>query len=803
RPPSRPSTPSARKSNLKPKKLHCGKRGNRPGIIVQPDTWTTSNASSPEPFPAPGPQVGDTLMASQGRTRNELEASNRAEAIRCTTSFLGVETSRLPARTIQKLLAKISNQGEDIEETQTGPMGHEGGSALAVLQSAHQLVLASRHQSYAAGVTDDVDFPQDSDTPPTGLIGLRAWHLELPPNDDTAMESESEPESVELGPGDSISQRLPSATLPSCTILAPSRHSPTPTPHAPYHACRTRRSHNPHIDSDTATIDETSDSGSPRPDTETVWLHKQQWLTQDSQDPYVEATRSSAHTSPVPPTPPAATNQAPATSAVASSSMPTGVLNQPPTSDLKAILARAAQLVKQANCSHMTTGQGGGAPHQASQASEPRNVYDKLAEALDNLQCSQLKKAQQPPTHPWHTNFVEDNTVLLDAEAALALGKHVHSHCKPTLSDFPGLPWRIATLAIPDLVAVAVTQGAYETFGTACDWAVECYNKVWRHELPESPQKAPHALQAIKLCTDVNQYEHPALERCIAAAFFSGPESVGIPIPIPAVAMVLTTMQHCISEWSTGRFVSKELNAGLQLKMYESHLTGLLQYTKSTPKRLLDFRGKWFWFGVDYAGPRPEDEPYQAITQADQVRPDTPIPNTTGETHGRSTKVVCGVRLDGLTAAEKLAKIHTLTSEETFEIHYEHIDAGKGSGRKFSNPCMVEILLQVMFKGGSSSDGAHWFHCFNPISSNLLALLIVSLIVALREHTFGNMRKNVSFTDSAFRPVFLGIKHTIDSYKEQRGVRFREITDAILNSCRLAAGLTDDEEPMYNLLLSP
>ncbi|KAG9095659.1 hypothetical protein FRC06_009565 [Ceratobasidium sp. 370] len=181
------------------------------------------------------------------------------------------------------------------------------------------------------------------------------------------------------------------------------------------------------------------------------------------------------------------------------------------------------------------------------------------------------------------------------------------------------------------------------------------------------------------------------------------------------------------------------------------------------------------------------------------------IPQVRGDFKSAARGVVVrGVRLDGLTAAEKLAKIHALTSEETFEIHYEHIDAeGKGSGRKFSNPCMVEILLQVMFKGGSSSDGARWFHCFNPISSNLLALLIVSLIVALREHTFGNTRKNVSFADSTFRPIFLGIKRTIDSYKEQRGVRFREITDAILNSCRLAAGLTDDEEPMYNLLLSP
>ncbi|KAG9074893.1 hypothetical protein FS749_013490 [Ceratobasidium sp. UAMH 11750] len=180
------------------------------------------------------------------------------------------------------------------------------------------------------------------------------------------------------------------------------------------------------------------------------------------------------------------------------------------------------------------------------------------------------------------------------------------------------------------------------------------------------------------------------------------------------------------------------------------------------------------------------------------------IPQVRGDFKNAACAVIVrGIGLDGLTPAQKLAKIHTLTSEETFDVHYEYIDAeGKGSGQKFSNPCMVEILLQVMFKDGPSSDSARWFHCFSPITSNLLALLIVSLIVALREHTFGNIRKNVSFTDSTFRPIFLAIKRTIDRYKEQRGVRFREITDAILNSCHLTAGITDDE-PEFHLLLSP
>lgn len=43
------------------------------------------------------------------------------------------------------------------------------------------------------------------------------------------------------------------------------------------------------------------------------------------------------------------------------------------------------------------------------------------------------------------------------------------------------------------------------------------------------------------------------------------------------------------------------------------------------------------------------------------------------------------------------------------------------------NPCIVELLVQVMFKGGITSDGYRYFHLFNPITSNILALLIVSV----------------------------------------------------------------------------
>ncbi|KAG9097317.1 hypothetical protein FRC06_007682 [Ceratobasidium sp. 370] len=93
-------------------------------------------------------------------------------------------------------------------------------------------------------------------------------------------------------------------------------------------------------------------------------------------------------------------------------------------------------------------------------------------------------------------------------------------------------------------------------------------------------------------------------------------------------------MQHCIKEWSTGRFVAQALDGAKHLKMYKSHLKGLLEYVKPTSKWLLEFRRTWFWYTVDYAGATLEDEPYQAITWADQVCPDTPD----GETCNCSTK---------------------------------------------------------------------------------------------------------------------------------------------------------------------
>ncbi|KAG9079560.1 hypothetical protein FS749_008419 [Ceratobasidium sp. UAMH 11750] len=180
---------------------------------------------------------------------------------------------------------------------------------------------------------------------------------------------------------------------------------------------------------------------------------------------------------------------------------------------------------------------------------------------------------------------------------------------KPTLSDFRGLQGDVASHVIPELIAVACVQGAYEVFGKLLEWSGDTYNLVWGRELGDLRlQKAPDALKSIMVhriswfrgetkerirpvipfayqfihppwtradlvynrelakkllpntfhCLDIDepndgQYEHPAVRDSIASAFFWRPDAVGMvyrkkfgPVPLPAVAMVLTIMQHCI-----------------------------------------------------------------------------------------------------------------------------------------------------------------------------------------------------------------------------------------------------------------
>lgn len=70
------------------------------------------------------------------------------------------------------------------------------------------------------------------------------------------------------------------------------------------------------------------------------------------------------------------------------------------------------------------------------------------------------------------------------------------------------------------------------------------------------------------------------------------------PMPLPTVAMTLTKMQHCISEWRTGRYVSKPLNLEKHRKIYEAHLAGLTNVGKKDADKLHDMQVNWFWYAV-------------------------------------------------------------------------------------------------------------------------------------------------------------------------------------------------------------
>jgi hypothetical protein len=70
------------------------------------------------------------------------------------------------------------------------------------------------------------------------------------------------------------------------------------------------------------------------------------------------------------------------------------------------------------------------------------------------------------------------------------------------------------------------------------------------------------------------------------------------PMPLPTVATTLTNMQHCLSEWRTGRYVPKELNVDKQRRIYKAHLAGLVNVGKDDAEKLRKMQIDWFWYAV-------------------------------------------------------------------------------------------------------------------------------------------------------------------------------------------------------------
>ncbi|KAG8700653.1 hypothetical protein FRC08_004580 [Ceratobasidium sp. 394] len=677
---SRASTPAP--SALKPigkpgsKKRRREKPGNRPGRIVQPDfgAWPASHEGSPEPPSAVGSHVSNSRLASPSPAGHKTSAAvDRAEAVRRASAYLDTDASRYSNATLQQVLAQIEDPGEEVG---SGPMEIETGSAPALRQSAGRLGLESGHQPPAGRIANasSAQGAQEHNPPTSGQPQLVA------PAENSDTEPESELEVFELGPGDSVSQRVP-------PVPPTSHHSPH-IPHAPKR--KVRLSNNKHVGSDTNT--ETEKESDTEPEDETVHSLKRPRITpilptrpdrSHSQRHQSLPQRRSLHPhrpSALPAAPASPKLQTVATNTSTSSSH--SLQGPPPVSNLGAVLDWASRFAKQASTSHHVT---------------PAVDYQLLATVLDNARRSHLDTSapESAPSRPRRAaGLAEDNAAVLEAEAALTLGKHIRPRHKATLADFPGFPRNIATMAIPKLNATTVTEGAYESHEVQRNMATKCYNERWALELPDVRlQKAPPPLIGLmvhripwfrceskvrvrpvipsdysfrnpprtredvrynkhlvkkllpnnfhcrNLITNVEPYDHPALAHSIAAAFFWADDSLGMifhdmfyPMPLPAAAMALTTMQHCISEWKTGRYVPKELNIDTQRKMYEAHLAGLLNYGKLQPDELKKHRIDWFWYAVDYAGGALEDdEPYQAITWADRISPDVADPDDDDE----------------------------------------------------------------------------------------------------------------------------------------------------------------------------
>ncbi|KAG8726273.1 hypothetical protein FRC11_000444, partial [Ceratobasidium sp. 423] len=286
-------------------------------------------------------------------------------------------------------------------------------------------------------------------------------------------------------------------------------------------------------------------------------------------------------------------------------------------------------------------------------------------------------------------DIVEDNEETLMNLAAAASGKRIKS--KPSLRDYTGNTRQVLTGAMPDFLAYACAEGPYETKRTMLIWALEACRWESERTLPDSPflallleglklvvariatlrcgakdrvrqivpylyglynpplneaqrrsneqevqQRLPNGFHSKDLSRPrSDQYEHPVVQHAIALVAFHSADAIGAtfhtyfnPMPLPTAAFTLTTVQFCLEEWETSVFKAKELRAEIQYNTYCAHLKGLQQYEAVALSRMTRFRQEWFEFAIQYSGTTiPVQASSQEVTQAEDVRPDTPPPS--------------------------------------------------------------------------------------------------------------------------------------------------------------------------------
>ncbi|KAG8735269.1 hypothetical protein FRC10_010811 [Ceratobasidium sp. 414] len=257
----------------------------------------------------------------------------------------------------------------------------------------------------------------------------------------------------------------------------------------------------------------------------------------------------------------------------------------------------------------------------------------------------------------------EDGEGMALAESTMVSSRKL----KPRTNMLKGHERQVIVIAKILLFVYTLAYGPYLTRETYLMWAPLVYEIAWYHVFPSRPYHSPseiaypimvnnlatlkcnvklslrpvtefifklkkpaltqadidHNLNIIRYvyplrfhCTDPwarrGHYEGLVIPRAIAAALFNSESSVGVmfheffdPIPIPTLAYILTNIEFCLSEWTTGRHQPLSLKAtgrhGL-LNMYLSHTENIRRYRTVRKKYLDDLRYEWFQYGLVYSG---------------------------------------------------------------------------------------------------------------------------------------------------------------------------------------------------------
>ncbi|KAG8701163.1 hypothetical protein FRC09_005521 [Ceratobasidium sp. 395] len=144
-------------------------------------------------------------------------------------------------------------------------------------------------------------------------------------------------------------------------------------------------------------------------------------------------------------------------------------------------------------------------------------------------------------------------------------------------------------------------------------------------------------------CTDPwarrGHYESKIIPRAIAAALFYGKNSIGVlfheylnPIPIPALAFILTMIQFCLSEWdgtTKGVFKARKINELAQddlQNMYSGHMENIRCYCTVGDAYLAELRALWFRYGIVYSGAsiREHEDPLPNLIDVSEFHPPPP-----------------------------------------------------------------------------------------------------------------------------------------------------------------------------------